>query len=582
MRPARTLGIVAWLAASVACPAGAMPPTAADIVRPPDPAPDDGGTLVLDAVDLAHYRRIFRAQADADWAIADRHIAALHDPILLGHVLAQRYLHPTGYTTRYDELQRWMERYADHPQAHRIRRLALKRKPDDAPDPPPVAAALRPFAIEPSTPPPRRTAADVRLLGDVRSALSRDAPDAALRLVDAAAAGGSVGDEALAEARRRVATGLFGAGRDMEALAQASQAALVATDGADLADWVAGLAAWRLGRRELARSHFETVAMAAGATPWVRSAGAFWAARVHGAANRPAEARRWWRIAARETGTFYALLAAERLGEAPAPVARDAPSPAGLIARYPEARRAAALLQLGLRERAGAELARLAAGIGSADAAALGAMLEHAGRPDVALRLGARFPMIGEAIPSFRFPLLGSRVDGLAVDDALALAVAHRESGFRADAVSPAGARGMMQLMPATAREAAGSGEGLDGRLDDGMENMAIGSRHLAALLARPSFDGRLYLALAAYNAGAGRVERWLREIDHRDDALLFIEAIPVAETRIYIERVLSNLWLYRRRLGQETPSLAEAARGDWPRYRPLDADGGSSTHGAP
>ena len=80
-----------------------------------------------------------------------------------------------------------------------------------------------------------------------------------------------------------------------------------------------------------------------------------------------------------------------------------------------------------------------------------------------------------------------------------------------------------------------------------------------------------LFFMLAAYNAGPGNLMNWLDEMDFNGDPLLFIESIPRRETRQYVERVMASLWIYRQRLGQADPSLAEVADGDWPSYVTLD-----------
>lgn len=91
-----------------------------------------GWPAVLSAADVARYQRIFVVQRKADWKTADRLIAELDDRRLMGYVLAQRYLHPTGYRSRFEELRDWLTRYADHPDAQRLYKLALKRKPAKA------------------------------------------------------------------------------------------------------------------------------------------------------------------------------------------------------------------------------------------------------------------------------------------------------------------------------------------------------------------------------------------------------------------------------------------------------------------
>src|SRR3546814_5153984 len=122
--------------------AAAMDVARADQHTPPiiaalPPAAGSHGPTVdlpkpLEDVDIDRYVQIFALQEKGNWAAADRLIGQLGDSRLMGHVLAQRYLHPTAYRSKYKELAEWMAKYADHPEAPRIHSLALKRKPADA------------------------------------------------------------------------------------------------------------------------------------------------------------------------------------------------------------------------------------------------------------------------------------------------------------------------------------------------------------------------------------------------------------------------------------------------------------------
>ena len=136
------------------------------------------------------------------------------------------------------------------------------------------------------------------------------------------------------------------------------------------------------------------------------------------------------------------------------------------------------------------------------------------------------------------------------------LAVIRQESAFASAAVSPAGARGLMQLLPRTARTVA-AGINIDYKHDrlttDPDLNVVLGQAYLESLIA--DFDGSYLLALAAYNAGPGRVRAWMRAYgDPREasvDPTDWIEMIPFSETRNYLQRVMENLQVYRARFRQ-------------------------------
>jgi len=173
----------------------------------------------------------------------------------------------------------------------------------------------------------------------------------------------------------------------------------------------------------------------------------------------------------------------------------------------------------------------------------------------------------GMPMDLFSFPKDGLPAGDLAqVDAAAVYAVTRQESRFQVDAVSSAGARGLMQLMPGTARETAekvGLAYEVNRLTSDPGYNALLGSTYLAAQLKR--FDGSLLLAAAAYNAGASNVDKWIAAYgDPRADtvdAVIWAELIPFQETRKYVQRVLGNYLVYRARLGQADLTTAEALR---------------------
>jgi soluble lytic murein transglycosylase len=133
------------------------------------------------------------------------------------------------------------------------------------------------------------------------------------------------------------------------------------------------------------------------------------------------------------------------------------------------------------------------------------------------------------------------------VDPMLVLGVIRQESAFNARAVSRSNARGLMQLLPSTGREVSqrlGLEAFRDDLLFDPWTNVRLGAQYLGRL--NEAHRGNLILALASYNAGPGRVKRWLQELS-RADWDEFIERLPFEETRLYVKSVLRNHGVYRR-----------------------------------
>ncbi|MDF1505747.1 lytic transglycosylase domain-containing protein [Roseisolibacter sp. H3M3-2] len=228
------------------------------------------------------------------------------------------------------------------------------------------------------------------------------------------------------------------------------------------------------------------------------------------------------------------------------------------------ARRAAVLERLGLGPEAGYErdwLARWAEGSVPRQLGAAAA-LQEGGRPGPSIRLAQQAVAAGAPRVAATYRLLNPLLYGEAlrreaaaqgVEPALAAALVKQESNFTADAVSPAGARGLMQLMPAvgrslySARDAAAHGPWSVERLHDPAVNLALGMRHLRAAL--QAWPDPAY-ALAAYNAGGSRVRRW-RAAAGSEDPELFVERIPFEETRDYVRIVLRGRALYEGLYGE-------------------------------
>ena len=584
-------GITARLAVLVAAVVGALATEPGSAAETPDDRARAGAVpTLLSVADLDSYRRIFALGTKGDFAAASKLIGGLSDPVLVGYAEAEKLLHPNAYRATYQELTRWLARYADHPQADEVRALALKRRPKGAAAPPQLAFAdARPRlpgaidALDPApAPTPRaglsmaeRRRADA-LRADIRRKLHAGAPSAARTLLNQDAARRLLSDSEIDDFRVDVASGLFFEGDYDESLASAEQA-MRSAEQMPLLHWWAGISAWRLGKLENAQGHFEALALARNASPWNAAAGAYWAARAHLVGRDPEAVNAWLAQGARHGETFYGILSRRALS---IDLEFDWANPvlsAGewkRLAANPIGRRGLALLELGRTEEAEDELARVAAGETELRPAIL-AVASAANLPYLSIRLGSSLP---GANPAARFPTGSWTDDEFQVDRALVLAIIRQESRFDTRAKSPAGARGLMQLMPATAsyvgREAALKRDGQNGRdrLYDPDLNFLLGQRYLNYLLADEAVGRDLFRMAAAYNAGPGKLRSWERTVPYQGDALLFIESIPSQETRLFIERVLSNLWIYRHRLGQDAPDLDAVAAGDWPRYVERDA----------
>ncbi len=546
---------------------------------------------VLGAEDAERYREIFEVQEAGSWSRADRLIRGIENPILMGHVLFQRYMHPTAYRSSWKELRGWMSVYRDLPGAYRIYRLANKRKPSGAAGPKsPVGKSLRgngadaiAIGSRPYVSPKRKSASArrelARMRSEMRKRIGRGHPTGALNYLQSAAVRKATGPIERADDLGRIAHGYFVFDRDEKALKYATLAAERGGDAVMEANWTAGLAAWRLGKLDRAGTHFEALANSQAVGAWTRSAGAFWASRVHLVQRRPAVATRWLAKAATFSATFYGLLARRALGvQLPYDWTVPRPSQASVdaIIATKGGKRALALIQVGRNDLAAAELRHVYYDVEEQHRLALMSIATAAELPGIAMRVAGVLRAAGGR-PYFAalFPVPSWETrDTFDVDRALIFGIMRQESHFNPDARSRRGARGLMQLMPRTAKFVANDQGVTDiGRkkLYDPEINMLLGRRYIRHLLDHPAVDGNLFRLLAAYNAGPGNLRKWSKKVDFKGDPLLFIESIPSGETRNFIEKVLTNVWMYRMRLGQPTPSLDQVAAGSWPTYLRLD-----------
>ena len=349
------------------------------------------------------------------------------------------------------------------------------------------------------------------------------------------------------------------------------------------ANWIAGLSLYKQGRHLEAARYFEALARTPNATPWDLAAGAFWTGRSYLQGRRPQIVNYWTLQAAEYPQTFYGLLAARTLSVTPN-LNWEPPSLSGndvdQILRTASGGRAFALLQVGEQQRAEREFARLRPTGGVPFLRALLGVAMRAGMPSLSMRLGRELAELdGRRYDGALYPIPPYRpAQGFEIDPALVYAVMRQESAFNANALSRAGARGLMQLMPGTA-QLMDNGKSFRGRLNDLYEpqlNIALGQKYLKHLLDNGDVGGDLIRLAAAYNGGPGNLAKWKRKQDMRggdasDDALLFIESVPAPETRHYITRVLYNYWMYSQRLGHPQPSLDLIASGGWPTYGPAE-----------
>ncbi len=290
--------------------------------------------------------------------------------------------------------------------------------------------------------------------------------------------------------------------------------------------------------------------------------GAYWAARAAAAMGRKDDALAWYADAARFPNTYYGHLATLAVGETTAPALPKQAHASWAESKAFEKRelvRAVMLLaQLRERDRLRPFFRALTdAATTPEEHALIAALARKSGRRDMAVASAKRAAQVGVPLIRENFPIV-NLPGHVKVERALQLAIIRQESQFDPEAVSHAGARGLMQLMPATARKVAAKKRMRYTRrrlTKDPRFNVTLGTAYIAELL--DIYKGSYVLAVAAYNAGTPRVRRWIRNFGdprHAEvDAVNWVESIPFSETRNYVQRVMEGVQVYRQRMAGRT-----------------------------
>ncbi len=361
-----------------------------------------------------------------------------------------------------------------------------------------------------------------------------------------------------ADRRATLARYLMRNGKGREAYRVASRHQL--TDGSDYADleFLSGFIALR--KRDdaaTALQHFKHLE-AGVSTPISLARAFYWQGRAQEALGDKTAATEAYQKAARHQTAYYGLLAAERLGltldQGLLATARPADWRSAGFAQSSVLEAARLLLRAGDRTLAKRFVLHLAEGLNATEFDQLADFALSAGEPHIAVLVGKAAAERGIILPRAYFPMPDMVPDGLSVSRALALSIARRESEFDPAARSSADARGLMQVLPGTAKLMAGK---LNlpfeaGKLfSDPSYNVKMGAAYLRVMV--DEFGPSIALVASGYNAGPGRPRRWITEFgDPRNadtDIVDWVETIPFTETRTYVMRVVEGVIIYRAKL---------------------------------
>ena len=534
--------------------------------------------ILLNQKDKERYIEIFALQKLGKWKEADRIISLLDNKILMGHVKYQKLMHPTKYRSNYKELKKWLSLYSDHPMSKKIWELAKKRKPKNTKSllKPEQLSRLPGYGLDYKSMVPVKNFSVPKkyftIYKNIRSLVKRGRPTNALKELNKLDLPIYIRDDL----KGIIAAGYYAVGKDKLSYKLAIAGANRSGVNNPALYWRAGLAAYRLNKKEESLIMFLKLANM-NKDIWLKSAGAYWAAKIYLEANNKSAAKNNFIISAKQINTFYGQLAIEYLGykENISWEINNKGSFFDLdILNNKHIKRAIALSSTGKYGEADQEIRFVYGVLGKNNMQQLLELTNYLNLPAVQLRLGDKIRQEGETNYLALYPTPKWFTNNQKkIDQVLIWSLIRKESSFYLKAKSPRGARGLMQIMPSTARVVTGNrsirGSNL-WKLNDLDYNISIGQDLLLRLMNKEDISDSLIPVLISWNAGPTKYKKWNKKIKMHSDPLLYIESIPSYETRWFVKEVLKNMWIYRDKFKQDKPSRRELSNNSWPKYKNL------------
>ncbi len=537
---------------------------------------------ILSDIDASLYEQIFMLQDKEKIDTAIKVQNQIADKLLMNEVLYQRYISDT-YRTRGAEIAAWMERYYDMPGATRMAKLAkIKQATVRKPSVPSIMTGSESIETAQSeTWTAKKYTGDTdKKINQFKRAIRSGSTKVARQILEDKAFRKKLTESDYGRLAGRLAY-IYYTNGEMEL---AKKWGFISSDAkSEYGLWTMGLLYFKEENYIESQKYFSRILELQQINNARKTEAAFWAGRAADLKGDKRAAKQYWRVAAAYPMAFYGALSATMLGHKPEyEFFEQDVTDEDLVelANTKYGKMALALLQVGQKDRAEEYLKYLITSKSSDRI--LHAVNAVAGEYALA-RLSVQSASVikdrgileidDDIIYSAQYPLPDwEPMGGWSIDRALLLAIAKQESNFRTHAKSDAGANGIMQLMPSTAKRVARANKVDISQMDmsNPEHNMFLGQQHIVDLLAHPNIENNIIKMLAAYNAGMGNVNKFEKNF-YTYDPLLYIESFPAYETRNYIKRVISNLWLYRARLNQPLTSMEELANGNWPLYNSED-----------
>lgn len=537
---------------------------------------------ILTDVDASLYEQIFMLQDREKIDTAIKVENQIADKLLMNEVLYQRYISDT-YRTRGAEIAAWMEKYSDMPGAVRMEKLAkIKQASVRRARVPNIVTAAEPIETAQSETwtAKKYSGSTDKKINEFKRAIRTGSTKIARQILEDKKFRKKISESDYGRLAGRLSY-IYYTNGEMEL---AKKWGFVASDAnSEYGLWAMGLLYFKEENYAESQKYFSRILDLPQINNARKTEAAFWAGRAADFAGKRDVAKKYWRIAAVYPMAFYGALSATMLGQKPEYEFFESQATDEDYAELAETkygRMALALIQVGRKDRAEEYLKYLITP--KATDRILHAVNSVATEFNMA-RLSVQSASVikdrgileidDDIIYSAQYPLPDwEPLGGWSIDRALLLAITKQESNFRVSAKSGAGANGVMQLMPSTAKRVARANKVDLSQMDmsNPEHNMFLGQQYIVDLLSHDRVENSIIKMLAAYNAGMGTMVKFEKTF-YTYDPLLYIESFPAYETRSYIKRVMSNLWLYRARLNQPLTSMEELANGNWPLYNSED-----------
>ena len=517
----------------------------------------------LSSKDIDLYKSIFTDYRNGDFSLAENKIAALENDILMGHVQALKLLHPTKHRSSFEELKDWLSKHHYQYEAKRIYKLSVKRKPSGAKKPkknsyPNLDKIFSDDKSQESNTSSLRKifssknySKKISIYNTIRSRVGRGWPTGALEYLDHHRR--HFNDKEMAFLLSKIANGYYLANLDDKAIKVLNHESFIKKPYSE-GLWIKGLSYYRKGKFQKSSRQFLILSKITN-NKWLKDAGAYWSflsatkdARDNITFKASIEALN---KSCEPSFNIYSILSCRILDKPIIDNEFDDLEMTNDLQSFLKTnlgKRIQALIEIGEIPIAEIELNRIQ---GISNDRFKKTVLSFAMKNDLSsLQIKTAKYLFKENAPiKFLYPTPKwiQGYDLNEIDQNIIISMVRQESQFSAFAKSGKKAYGLMQILPSTAWMVNKEYDFKSNPrfLYNPQINVETGSLYIKSLLQMKHINGDLLKALISYNAGPGNLSKWLKKTSFNEDSFLLIESIPSRETRIFVERVLTNLVVY-------------------------------------